>query len=79
MTSLAYIIDFTEPGQVADAYLHYLSKRNFPLATDTELALNAQVRVRFNFPDGHGITLMARVIARLSNDSYILQLPDNAS
>ncbi len=79
MTSLAYIIDFTEPGQVADAYLHYLSKRNFPLATDTELALNAQVRVRFNFPDGHGITLMARVIARLSNDSYNLQLPDNAS
>lgn len=78
MTSRAYIVDFTEPGQVANAYQHYFSNFAFLLNTSDDLKLFAQVKVRFNFPDGHGTTVVARVVSVLPDNGYGLQLADNS-
>ncbi len=78
MTSRAYIVDFSEPGQVANAYLHYFSNFAFLLNTKDELKLFTQVKIRFNFPDGHGTTVVARVVSVLPDNGYGLQLADNS-
>jgi hypothetical protein len=77
MVTRSYIIDFQEPGQVADAYNHYFSQFAFLLNTADELKLASQVRIRFNLPDGHGTTIVARVVSSLPGQGYGLQLPDN--
>lgn len=77
MCALAYIVDFTEPGQVADAYHHYFVNSAFLLSTADELKLSTQIRLRFNFPDGHGTTVVARVVSVLPGQGYGLQLPAN--
>ena len=61
MMNRAYIVDFSEPGQVADAYDHYFSNFAFLLNTPDEIKLFTQIRIRFNFPDGNGTTVVARV------------------
>jgi hypothetical protein len=78
MISNAYIVDFFEPGQVADAYNHYFQHFAFILNTTDELRLATQVKIRFNLPDGHGTTVMARVVSTLPDGGYGLQLSDNA-
>lgn len=72
----SYIIDFTEPGQVAEAYDHFFQHAGFLLSTADQLPLSHQIRVRFNFPDGNGMTILARVVSEMPNQGYGLQLPD---
>lgn len=79
MSGKAYIIDFFEPGEVADAYTHYFKHYAWLLSTDDELRLNAQVRIRFNFPNGHGTTIVARVVSTMQAEGYGMQIPDNAT
>jgi hypothetical protein len=78
MTSRAYIVDFTEPGQVADAYDHYFSNFAFLLNTSDEIKLFTQIKIRFNFPDGHGTTVVARVVSILPDNGYGLQLAETS-
>jgi len=75
MGARAYIVEFTEPKQVADALTHYFSKAAFVLQTSDELKLSEQIRVRFNFPDGNGTALFARVVSVTPGQGYGLQLP----
>ena len=74
----AYIVDFSEPGQVADAYDHYFSNFAFLLNTPDEIKLFTQIRIRFNFPDGNGTTVVARVVSILPDSGYGLQLADTS-
>ena len=78
MTSRAYIVDFSEPGQVADAYEHYFRNFAFLLNTSDEIKLFTQIKIRFNFPDGHGTTVVARVVSVLPDNGYGLQLADTS-
>jgi hypothetical protein len=78
MTSRAYIVDFSEPGQVADAYEHYFRNFAFLLNTSDEIKLFTQIKIRFNFPDGHGTTVVARVVSILPDNGYGLQLADTS-
>lgn len=52
----------------------YFSKGSFVLCTSDELKLSEQVKVRFNFPDGHGVALFARVVSVVEGQGYGLRL-----
>lgn len=76
MAVRAYIIDFFEPGEVADAYHQFLSKGEMFLSTGDPLEIGERVRVRFNLPDGHGVVLRAKVIREFPDAGFALLLPD---
>jgi len=78
MTIRAYIIDFIEPAEVADAYEYYFSHGGFLLSTSDDLELSQQIKIRFNFPDGNGTTILARVVSELPGRGFGLQLPEGS-
>jgi hypothetical protein len=75
MTMRTYIVEFHEPGEVADAYQFYIVHRGFLLNTEDALKLSERVKVRFDFLDGSGITLICKVVSELKGQGYGVQLP----
>lgn len=73
----SYIVDFTEPRQLARVFDSYLVHKGFLLRTTDTLQLSQRVRVRFNLLDGAGVTVVAKVVSILAPEGYGLQLPDN--
>lgn len=62
MGTLAFIVDLFEPREVYDAAGMFKSGE-YLLRTSDPLALESQVKIRFNFPDGNGTSILGRVSA----------------
>ena len=75
MSAKAYIVDLVEPREVHDAHGMFKAG-DYLLRTRDSLALDTQVKIRFNFPDGNGTFIRGRIKALPASDGapYIVRL-----
>ncbi|GEM_PF-4208660 len=78
MITPTYIVDFSEPRDLAVAYSNFLREMRFLLLADPGLTVGDRVRLRVNLPDGTGVNIGGKVLqASPAGDWYILSLPSN--
>ena len=77
MKSKAFIIEFQEGVDFVQTYRSLLRNNRFVLRTRISLALGERVKVRFNIPDGNGVTLRCKVATQIDDQAWGINLPKN--
>lgn len=77
MTGKAFIIEFQEGVDFVQTYRSLLRNNRFVLRTKIALELGERVKVRFNIPDGNGVTVRCKVATQIDDDAWGITLPKN--
>jgi len=77
MKSKAFIIEFQEGVDFVQTYRALLRNNRFVLRTKIPLELGERVKVRFNIPDGNGVTVRCKVATQIDDDAWGITLPKN--
>ncbi|MFH1532462.1 MAG: hypothetical protein ABIK09_17185 [Pseudomonadota bacterium] len=77
MKSKAFIIEFQEGLDFVQTYRSLLRNNHFVLRTRIPLILGERVKVRFNIPDGNGVTVRCKVATQIDDQAWGIILPKN--
>jgi len=77
MKSKAFIIEFQVAIDFVRSYHTLLKNNRFVLKTRVPLSLGERVKVRFNTPDGNGVTVRCKISTQIDDEAWGVILPRN--
>ena len=77
MKTKAFIIEFQEAFDFVQTYRTLLRSNRFVLRTRVPLELGERVKLRFNTPDGNGVTIRCKIATQIDDQAWGITLPTN--
>ena len=71
----AFIVEFQEAFDFVQTYRTLLRNNRFVLRTRVPLELAERVKVRFNTPDGNGVTIRCKIATQIDEQAWGITLP----
>ncbi len=71
----AFIVEFQEAFDFVQTYRTLLRNNRFVLRTRVPLELGERVKVRFNTPDGNGVTIRCKIATQIDDQAWGITLP----
>ncbi|MBM4371202.1 MAG: hypothetical protein FJ098_06085 [Deltaproteobacteria bacterium] len=75
MKAKAFIVEFQGELDFVQSFRTLLRNERFVLRTRVPLELGERVKIRFNTPDGNGVTIRCKVAAQLDDEAWGVTLP----
>lgn len=73
----AFIVEFQEAFDFVQTYRTLLRNNRFVLRTRVALELGERVKIRFNTPDGNGVTIRCKIATQIDDQAWGITLPTN--
>ena len=77
MVTKAFIIEFQKAIDFVQTYRTLLRSNRFVLRTRIDMELGERVKIRFNTPDGNGVTIRCKIATQIDDQAWGVTLPKN--